>query len=436
MVEAGERFWKGLWRPLYDGLEGNPFAAMPSLHFGTSVMAARVLSGVGRVHGAVGWTYALTLGFGLVYLGEHYVIDLIAGLALAEGVRRAEPHLAPAAAGRRQGGSSNWSPEPPDVARPEAVQPPPAAGEDEHPDELDTDEHLAEYEEDEEEDHRVAHLLSDHRQLASVAAIFVLGVLAIYLVFPKVVGFDESLDRIHDAKWYWVVVAVGFCVAQFVAYVALFRGVLGGRSDSEVRRRLDTKASYQITMAGLAATRIFSAAGAGGIVLTYWALRKAGMPRRRSACRMVAFLALTYSVYLAALIVFGVLLRVGVLPGDNPVGGTIVPAGIAGAVILVLGLVALIPGDFERRLSSAQRATPRTGGWPPSSPPGRPRCPRASAPPSTTSPIPAGARSGCSARWGSGPPRSGSCGPASRRSAATCRSPCWSRASSWAWRPT
>ena len=95
MVESGERFWKRLWRPLYDGLEGNPFAAMPSLHFGTSVMAARVLADVGRVPGALGWAYALTLGFGLVYLGEHYVVDLAAGLALAEGVRRAEPHARP-----------------------------------------------------------------------------------------------------------------------------------------------------------------------------------------------------------------------------------------------------------------------------------------------------------------------------------------------------
>ena len=32
-------------------------------------------------------------------------------------------------------------------------------------------------------------------------------------------------------------------------------------------------------MAGLAATRIFSAAGVGGLVVTYWALRKAGMDR-------------------------------------------------------------------------------------------------------------------------------------------------------------
>jgi membrane-associated phospholipid phosphatase len=96
MAEAGERVWGRLWRPLYHSLEGNPFAAMPSLHFGTSVMAARVLSDIGRGPGALGWAYALTLGFGLVYLGEHYVVDLLAGLGLAEGIRRAAPLVEPA----------------------------------------------------------------------------------------------------------------------------------------------------------------------------------------------------------------------------------------------------------------------------------------------------------------------------------------------------
>jgi membrane-associated phospholipid phosphatase len=101
MVEAGEDFWGRLWRPLYDFLGGNPFAAMPSLHFATSVMAAHLLTDVGHVQGALGWTYAASLGFALVYLGEHYVVDLIAGLALAEGVRALGPAatraLAPAA---------------------------------------------------------------------------------------------------------------------------------------------------------------------------------------------------------------------------------------------------------------------------------------------------------------------------------------------------
>jgi membrane-associated phospholipid phosphatase len=95
MAEAGERFWRRLWHPLYHSLQGNPFAAMPSLHFGTSVMAARILSQVGPRQAALGWVYALTLGFGLVYLGEHYVIDLLAGLALAEGIWRAAPRVEP-----------------------------------------------------------------------------------------------------------------------------------------------------------------------------------------------------------------------------------------------------------------------------------------------------------------------------------------------------
>jgi membrane-associated phospholipid phosphatase len=93
MAEAGERFWGRLWRPLYHSLQGNPFAAMPSLHFGTSVMAARLLSQIGRGHAAVGYAYALTLGFGLVYLGEHYVMDLLVGFALAEGIWRAAPRV-------------------------------------------------------------------------------------------------------------------------------------------------------------------------------------------------------------------------------------------------------------------------------------------------------------------------------------------------------
>ena len=96
MTETGESFWGGLWRPLYDSLAGNPFAAMPSLHFATSVMAAHVLADVGRGPGRLGWAYAATLGFGLVYLGEHYVIDLLVGLALAEGVRLGAPAAAPA----------------------------------------------------------------------------------------------------------------------------------------------------------------------------------------------------------------------------------------------------------------------------------------------------------------------------------------------------
>jgi uncharacterized protein (TIRG00374 family) len=195
-------------------------------------------------------------------------------------------------------------------------------------------------------------LLQDRRKLFGGMALFVLIIVAIYVVFPKLVGLDDALRKLDEATWYWVVIAIGFNVAAFGAYVALFRGVLGGTRDDDVHRRLDLRASYLITMAGLAATRIFSAAGAGGIVLTYWALRKAGMPRRRSACRMVAFLVLTYGVYTFALVSFGILLRTHVLPGDAPFGGTVVPAILSAIAIAVFLLIALIPDDVERRIQS------------------------------------------------------------------------------------
>jgi uncharacterized membrane protein YbhN (UPF0104 family) len=45
-----------------------------------------------------------------------------------------------------------------------------------------------------------------------------------------------------------------------------------------------------------------------------------------------------------------VLLRTHVLSGESPVAGTIVPAGIAAICFAVVGLLALIPGDLERRI--------------------------------------------------------------------------------------
>ncbi|MGZ6313947.1 MAG: phosphatase PAP2 family protein, partial [Candidatus Limnocylindrales bacterium] len=91
----GEQFWGDNWGPLYDVLGGNPLAAMPSLHFATSVMAAHLLSETGPVAGGLAWAYAGTLGLALVYLGEHYVADLLGGLALTESVRRAAPRAGP-----------------------------------------------------------------------------------------------------------------------------------------------------------------------------------------------------------------------------------------------------------------------------------------------------------------------------------------------------
>ena len=198
-------------------------------------------------------------------------------------------------------------------------------------------------------------LLGDKRRMFTVLAAFLLLIGGIYILLPKVVGISGSLSRLSDPSWPWVVVAIGFNAFSFIAYAALFRGILGGPNDQDVvYKRLDFGASFKITMAGLAASTLFSAAGAGGVALTYWALRKAGMERRRAACRMVAFLVMLYTVYAVALIVFCVLLRTGVLSGKAPVAGTIVPAGLAATAMLIAGLIAFVPDDLERRIARHQ----------------------------------------------------------------------------------
>ena len=186
----------------------------------------------------------------------------------------------------------------------------------------------------------------DPRRLVVTGVVVLLMFAIIYVALPKVIGLEDAIAKFGEGKWEWFAIAVGFNVLAFAAYVALFRGVIG-----ENLVHLDWRESYQITMAGLAASRLLSAGGAGGVLLSYWALRKAGMNRAEAARRMVAFLVVLYSFYVAAVVIFGVLLRTGVLPGEAPVSMTVVPAAIAGGLGLIVILIALIPGDLQGRIT-------------------------------------------------------------------------------------
>lgn len=74
---------------------GNPWGAMPSDHISSAAITAIGLGELGPVYGALGWSYVAAAAFAIVYLGEHYVADVVVGLALAEAVRRLEPYAAP-----------------------------------------------------------------------------------------------------------------------------------------------------------------------------------------------------------------------------------------------------------------------------------------------------------------------------------------------------
>jgi membrane-associated phospholipid phosphatase len=95
VMDAVAASLKGKRRPLRrdHAVGANPFAAMPSDHFASALMTAHLLDEIDRRLGAAGLAYALLLGFALVYLGEHYVVDLLAGAALAAAVDAADRRL-------------------------------------------------------------------------------------------------------------------------------------------------------------------------------------------------------------------------------------------------------------------------------------------------------------------------------------------------------
>jgi len=74
---------------------GNPWGSMPSDHIASAAITAMALSEVSVAHGVLGWTYVLLASFSVVYLGEHYLVDVLAGLLVAEAIRVAEPVVGP-----------------------------------------------------------------------------------------------------------------------------------------------------------------------------------------------------------------------------------------------------------------------------------------------------------------------------------------------------
>ncbi len=195
-------------------------------------------------------------------------------------------------------------------------------------------------------------VVTRRRLLAS--ALFVVSVIAfLYFVLPKLVGFKGTWSRLQHGDPWWLGLAAVLEVCSFWGYIMLFRGVFARDAP-----RIDWRASYEITMAGLAATRLFAAAGAGGVALTAWALRRAGMEARVAACRLIAFLVVQYGVYMAVLVICGFGLYVGIIPGGGSFAITVVPAIFGAVVIVVFLAIALVPRSFE---ALVRRSTGR--GW-------------------------------------------------------------------------
>lgn len=182
--------------------------------------------------------------------------------------------------------------------------------------------------------------LADYRRPALVALAAIAVVALVLSALPGAYGAVRAgLARLPDAALGWIALAIAFEALSFLGHIVLFRTVFVDRSS-----RVGFAASYEITMAGHAATRLVGAAGAGGIALTVWALRRAGLGTRTIAARMAGFMVLLYSFYALSVAFVGIGLWSGLLPGGGSTALTLVPGLVAmGVVVAVLTAAWLAP---------------------------------------------------------------------------------------------
>lgn len=196
-----------------------------------------------------------------------------------------------------------------------------------------------------------------NRRRVIVGVLLTLAALGgLYFLIPKLAGLNQTWGQLRHGDPVYLGVGAFLELASVAGYAILF-GTVFGRG----MPRIDWRAAVKIPLAGIAAIRLLAAAGAGGVAVTVWALRRAGMEPGVIACRIVASYVLQYSVYLGALVVCGLGLRFGLFSGGGPVELTLIPALLSAGGIVLVASMALIPQDFRRRLEQLAKRRGRIG---------------------------------------------------------------------------
>jgi uncharacterized membrane protein YbhN (UPF0104 family) len=182
------------------------------------------------------------------------------------------------------------------------------------------------------------------RRLVEIGVFLALIVGAIFAL-P---GLGDLRERLAGAEPALIALALGLEVGSCLAFVAVFRGVFS--------RRLSWRFSYEVGMAEQAANVLLPTGGAGGLALGAWALNRIGMPADRIGRRTVAFFLITSSVNFIAVIVAGLGLGLGLLPGEVALATAIVPALGAAAALTAIALSPRVLDGAEKGSGGRIRA--------------------------------------------------------------------------------
>jgi uncharacterized membrane protein YbhN (UPF0104 family) len=193
-------------------------------------------------------------------------------------------------------------------------------------------------------DELAAHSRTLRNSVISLAVFFGI-VVALLLAVP---GLHQIEQRISHADAWWVGAAIGLELLSCAGYVVLFGLVFG---------MLGKRLVSRLSLSELAVNSVVSVSGLAGLALGAWVLRTKGISVARIAKRSVLLFVLTSAVNVGAVIVIGVLMWLGVLPGSSNPLLTLLPA--AAALASIIGTLAL--AAWARR--AAARRPLEQGRW-------------------------------------------------------------------------
>jgi uncharacterized membrane protein YbhN (UPF0104 family) len=177
--------------------------------------------------------------------------------------------------------------------------------------------------------------------LISLAILIALGV-GLVLAVPGLQGVGRAVAHMSSS---WLAAAVALEILSCLGYVLAFL---------QVFERAPIRFGARVALSELAFGAAVSVGGAGSLAVGIWLLVERGAPTRRVAERSAVLFLLTTAVNVITLVGVGVLVFIGVLPGETSPLLSIVPAAI-GAVGF-LGVLAL--PRLTNRLASG-----RAPGW-------------------------------------------------------------------------
>ncbi len=175
-----------------------------------------------------------------------------------------------------------------------------------------------------------------------------------YVVLKLIPALEQALSSLEHVSWPWVLAALALETVSELGFVASWGAIVDPEDllTAEGRgRRLDSRVAW----AQLGGGTLIPGGSYGGLGVGAWILHRLGMSSGLIAEREFNLSFLNTAVDALALIVFGVGLATGVLPGSRDLLLTLLPAAAAAGAVAAALFIA------HRAVTGAERKTRKHG---------------------------------------------------------------------------